>query len=146
VLEARERGVLFDTAAARVNMTINCAKQAIEQGFFPDIISTDIVRLAQYKTHMGNLIYQASLFLNMGMELMDVIRAVSYTPAKAYNITDEAGTLDIGAPGDVAVIKVVPHEFTFTDKFGGSVKGEKMLVPQATIKKGFLIYRDALAY
>lgn len=146
VLEARKRGVFFDTAAARVNMTINCAKQALSLGFFPDIISTDIVRVAQYKSRMGSLIYQASLFLNMGMELFDVIRAVTYTPARAYGITNEAGTLNIGAPGDVAVIKIQPHEFTFTDAYGGTVKAEKMLVPQLTVKNGYIIYRDALFY
>ncbi|MBR2742957.1 MAG: amidohydrolase family protein [Clostridia bacterium] len=146
VLEARKRGVIFDTAASVVNMTINCAKQGISQGFLPDIISTDMVRPTQYKRRLGSLIHQASMFLNMGMELPDVIRAVTYTPALTYGITSEAGTLDIGAPGDVAVIKAVPHKLTFADSFGGEVKADKMLVPQLTVKAGHIIYRDALMY
>ncbi|MBQ3380068.1 MAG: amidohydrolase family protein [Clostridia bacterium] len=146
VVEARRRGVIFDTAASVVNMTLNCAKQGVSQGFLPDIISTDMVRPTQYKRRIGSLIHQASLFLNMGMELSDVIRAVSYTPARVYGITNEAGTLNIGAPGDLAVIKVTPHELTFSDAFGGEVHADKMLVPKLTVKAGHIIYRDALMY
>jgi predicted amidohydrolase len=146
VIEARKRGVIFDTAASIINMTLDCAKQGVSQGFLPDIISTDMVRPTQYRHNIGSLIHQASLFLNMGMELSDVIRAVSYTPARVYGITKEAGTLNIGAPGDAAVIKVTPHDCTFKDSFGGSVKGTRMLVPKLTVKRGIIVYRDALMY
>ena len=93
VTSARERGVLFDTGCSRINYTHACIKAALADGFAPQIISSDLVRWNFYKTPVFTLLFRMSLFLNMGMSLYDIVKAVTYTPAKTYQILDEAGTL-----------------------------------------------------
>lgn len=39
--KARERGVLFDASNGRSNFDLEVARKAVEQGFVPDVISSD---------------------------------------------------------------------------------------------------------
>ena len=47
IRHARERGVLFDAAHGKTNnFSLSCAKKAIDQGFLPDIISSDYTKIS----------------------------------------------------------------------------------------------------
>lgn len=48
VLEAKERGVIMDDCHGRVHWTIKHLQSAFAQGFFPDVISSDAVRISEY--------------------------------------------------------------------------------------------------
>ena len=49
VWSARERGVLFDSAQGRIHCSFPVARAAIEQGFPPDVISTDLITFSVYQ-------------------------------------------------------------------------------------------------
>jgi predicted amidohydrolase len=61
----------------------------MEQGFYPDIISTDLTLRNSLRTDkVYSLLHVMSKYLNMGMSFFDIVRAVTATPA----LNENAGT------------------------------------------------------
>ena len=140
-LAARERGVLFDVANACSNCDHRVAQQAIDQGFLPDIISTDLTMLGYAKPHMvKNLPFVLSKFMALGLDLKTVVAAATMNPAKAMGMADRIGTLKPGAAADVTICELRQKHMLFTDKAGNSHTGEQVLVPVMTIHNGQFAY------
>ena len=72
MLEARKRGILFDVGHGSGSFWFRIAVPAIEQGFLPDTISTDIHK-DSVMLPRANMITTMSKFLNIGMTLEQVI-------------------------------------------------------------------------
>lgn len=142
VWEARKRGVLFDCAQGRIHLSYNVAKKAIEQGFLPDIISTDLITFSAYQDRLFSLPVTMSRYLALGMTLNDVIRAVTEKPAEIMDMAGQIGTLKPGALADVAIMKIRKHDFTFTDSQGNTMPAHEMILPQMTIKAGRTVYKN----
>jgi dihydroorotase len=83
-----------------------------------------------------------SIYLNAGMPIEDIVRAASYTPAKVYNLLDKAGSLEVGKPADIAVFRVEDRSFTLEDRYGSTLSGDRMCVPQATFKNGRPVFQQ----
>ena len=129
LVEAKKRGVLFDLGHGAGSFWFRNAAPAIEQGFLPDTISTDL--------HFGNmngpvisLMHTMSKILALGVPLEDVIRRVTVSPAKIIR-RPELGTLSVGAEADLAVIELLRGKFGYTDcgwtKIIGDAKLENRL-------------------
>lgn len=143
VKEARMRGVLFDAANGRMHFSFVVAEKAMQDGFYPDVISTDIVKPAFNLFNFNrNLPFLMSKYLNMGMGLIDVVRAVSETPAKSMNMEGKIGTLRPGALADVTILQLRENQRVVfeDDNKSGSVWGDKLLVPMMTILDGCVQY------
>lgn len=143
VWDAKKRGVLFDAANGKSNFSFRVAKIAIAEGFYPDIISTDLTTLTIYKDYAFGLPYVMSKYLALGMSLDDVVKAVTQTPAKWLGLEGRIGCLTPGARGDVAVVDIVERTVVFKDVKGDSVTGNCLLVPRMTVKDGMIVYRQA---
>ena len=141
VWEARERGVVFDCAHGRIHFSFEVGKKAFEQGFYPDIISTDEITISAYRDRMFSLPMVMTRVLALGMPLYDVVRAVTETPAKHMNLEGYVGTLRQGALADVCVLKVDEKPAEFTDCYGAHLRSEFRLVPQMTLKAGRMVFR-----
>ncbi len=138
---ARERGVIFDAANGRRNFNFAVARAAIEQGFLPDIISTDATKTTFNRLgDMKNLPYILSRYLNMGLDLPYLIGSATAAPARAMGMEGQIGTLRPGAFADVAIFKLIEQETRFTDSDGNAMVGTKLLVPQVTIMNGQIVY------
>jgi len=81
---ARARGVLFDLGHGQGSLDWEVAEVAMEEGFHPDIISTDL--------HSGNvsgscrsLPWVLSKMVHLGLTLEAALQAVTIAPAKALN-------------------------------------------------------------
>jgi dihydroorotase len=140
--EARERGVVFDAASGRANYSFAVAQKALDDGFYPDVISTDVVTYSIYRRKVFALPFTMSAYMAMGMPVTDVARAVTQTPAKLMNLDGIIGTLAPGARADVAVFKLQERSIDFRDQFGNVVRGNGLLVPQMTVKNGWIMYRQ----
>lgn len=140
VREARERGVLFDCASGRKNHSLELTRQALREGFFPDIISTDVITESVYRKSLFGLPRTMSEYLALGMDLSDVVRAVTETPARLMRMAGEIGTLASGALADVAIMRLREGPVFFEDLVGGSIEGNALLIPQATLKAGRLAF------
>lgn len=141
VLEARERGVFFDCAHGRIHCCFPLAQAAIEQGFMPDCISTDLITFSAYQERLFSLPVVMTRLWTLGMPLTEVIRATTETPAKLMGMEGEIGTLKPGAFADITVMKIEDREFTFTDSYGNSLPAHHIMIPQMTMKNGKTRYR-----
>ena len=48
-----------------------------------------------------------SKFLHLGMDLIDIVRASSPAPARAFGLGDRFGKITVGFPANLSVIEVV---------------------------------------
>lgn len=81
-----------------------------------------------------------SKLMAMGMELTDIIRAVTQTPAELMGMSKEIGTLMTGAWADVAILRVENCPVVFEDVKMQTYRGETLLCPQMTIKNGQVVF------
>jgi predicted amidohydrolase len=118
------------------------ARKALAQGFFPDVISSDITARTVFGDFVFSLPYVMMKYLNLGMELERVVAACTSVPAKLLGLSGKIGTLAPGAFADVAVFRQVEKPVTIIDKFGDGITGQKWLIPQLTILDGKIAYRQ----
>lgn len=142
VIEAREKGILFDSSRARINFSMANILKGAKQGFYPDIMSTDLAKRTLYYKPSFSILWSMSLFLNVGMPLIDILKAVTYTPAKAFGILDRSGTMEIGKPADVAIIKIIDKKQTYADLAGDKIIGDKLIIPMACIRGGDVVFQQ----
>jgi hypothetical protein len=79
-LEAKRRGVIFDVGHGGGSFVFRNAVPAIEQGFYPDSISTDL-HGGSMNAGMQDMPTTMSKFLAMGEPLVEVIRESTINPA-----------------------------------------------------------------
>jgi dihydroorotase len=136
VLEARHRGILFDFGNGRTaHWTWDVAERAMQQGFLPDTISSDITG-AGLTDQVLNLPNVMSKFLLLGMPVDQVIARVTSNAAHAIPEYKSYGTLRIGAAADVAVFELKESNFEFADNYGHKRTGRRKLFPYAVVMGG----------
>ncbi len=139
VLEARERGIIFDVGHGGGAFSFQGAVPAMRQGFLPDVISTDL-HTSSMNDGMKDMTNVMSKFLNMGMSLQDVIKASTWRPAQVINREEEVGHLTPGAAADVAVFSVQRGDFGFLDVRDRLLKGDQKLQAELTILDGRIMW------
>jgi dihydroorotase len=139
ILEARERGVLFDVGHANVWFDAPITKAAIEQGFLPDTLSTDFTNQERPSPRLGymlTLLEVMTTFLALGMPLDRVIAAVTVNAAKAIGKSDVCGSLKVGMPADIAVLELADRRVTYRDNDGDPVHAQKVFQQVVTFRNG----------
>jgi dihydroorotase len=138
LFRARERGVIFDLGHGAASFWFRNAAPAIEQGFVPDSISTDL--------HTGNLngpvidmATTMSKVLAMGVPLAEVIARSTVAPAREIG-RPELGTLTPGTEADVAVMALDEGEFGFVDCGRTRLHSSQRLRCVLTIRAGEIVY------
>jgi dihydroorotase len=135
VLEARERGVLFDVGHGAGSFSFDVMEQCLKQGFTPDTISSDLYS-ANINGPVYDLLTTLSKFLLLGISLRDVIAQTTVNSSRVFNFHANIGTLQPGAEADVSVLELKEGEFTFTDSDGKTRRGRNKLVAAATVRGG----------
>jgi dihydroorotase len=136
VLAARRRGIWFDFGNGRNgHVTWDVAERAMAQGFAPDTLSTDW-NTESPKTGVIDFPNVMSKFLLLGMPLDQVIARATSIPARVFDVFNDRGTLNVGAPADVAVLELKDGTFEFLDNYEGKRTGKQRLFPVATVIGG----------
>ena len=131
---ARRDGVIFDVGHGGGSFSYDIAKQAMEQGFISDVISTDL-HTGNINGPVYNLPTTLSKFLHLGLSLEEVIEKATSQPAKAIQRDDEIGRLKIGYPADITVLDLLDGEFEFYDTHGKLFVGNQKLEALFTINQ-----------
>jgi dihydroorotase len=138
MFEARKRGVIFDVGHGGGSFLWRVAVPAIKEGFPPDSISTDL-HIGSMNAGMKDMLNVMSKFLVLGVSLDDVIAKSTWNPAREIH-QDELGNLSVGAPADVAVLKLEKGDFGFTDTNGANLRGNEKLECELTVRAGKVVY------
>lgn len=136
VLEARERGVIFDIGHGMASFSVSVARRMLDQGFAPDTISSDVHTLC-VEGPAFDLPVTMSKFLSLGMPLSDVIHAATRAPADAVRRSD-LGRLSVGGVGDASVLRVENTKVSFVDGDKQEFEGTRQIVPVASVIGGKL--------
>jgi dihydroorotase len=138
VWNARERGIVFDVGYGGISFAFSQGIPALEQGFFPSSISTDL-HIGSMNNAMKDMLNVMSKFMAMGMDLPSVIRAATWNPAREIK-REELGHLSVGAVADVAIFSVRKGTFGYFDYTGHKIEGREKLECEITIRNGEILY------
>ena len=138
MLEAQENGLIFDVGHGGGSFFYSVAVPAIEQGLWPNTISTDI-HIGSMNGGMKNMANLMSKFMNLGMSLQEVVEAATWKPAQVIK-REELGHLSEGAVADVAIFSLQEGDFRFIDSRGFSQPGSQKLQPELTIRAGNVVW------
>lgn len=139
IWEARKRGVLFDMGHGGGSFLWPVATKAMEQGFAPDTISTDLhaTSIMIQQADMTNCI---SKLMNLGMTLQDAIAKSTVAPAKAIRMQNDLGALGVGRAADIAIVQLNQGVYAFKDAWGKKFIGKQKLDCIMTVRAGAVVH------
>ena len=138
MFEARKRGVIFDLGHGAGSFWFRNGARAIEQGFLPDSISTDLHRHSMNSV-VADMQTTMSKVLAMGVPLYDVIKLSTINPANEIG-HPELGHLSVGSCADVAIFQLHSGSFGFVDCGRAKITSDKKLECAMTIRNGAVVY------
>jgi len=135
VREAQQKGIRFGVGYGEISFAFSQAIPAINDGFRPNSIGSDI--------HRGNtditLPDIMSRFLAMGLDPATVIAMSTWDAAKEIHRPD-LGHLGEGAIADIAILRVLNGRFLFSDHSGHHIQAGRRFECVMTIKSGRVEY------
>jgi dihydroorotase len=136
VLAARRRGVWFDLGNGRTgHLRWDIVERVMQAGFWPDTFSTDWTPEAR-TTQVFDFPNVMSKFLDFGMPLDQVIARATLNASRVFEVFHDRGTLNVGAPADIAVLELRQGSFEFVDNFEHKRTGRRKLFPSRTVLGG----------
>lgn len=143
VWAARNRGISFDVGYGEISFSFSQAMPAIEEGFYPSSISTDMHTCKKVKAM--DMLDIMSEFLAMGMSIREIIRTVTWNPAREIR-HEELGNISEGAIADISILKIRQEKSEYRDHSGNEVGGDQKFECEVTIKGGKIVYRNFKQY
>jgi dihydroorotase len=140
VVEAQRHGIVFDCAHGRNHFSFRMIEKALDQGFLPDTISTDLTFTSATYGPVWDMLTTMSKLLHFGMSLDDLVARATAAPAKILGYAGTVGTLRPGANADIAVLELRDGNFDLTDSEGSTVTAKRRLLAQLTLRDGRVWY------
>lgn len=134
VVEARERGIIFDVGHGRGSFDFDVARAMVDNGFMPDVLSSD-VHVNSIGGPAFDVLVTMSKFLSLGVPLSDVVRTATVNPARAIR-RPELGTLAPDSPGDAVVLDLQEGAFEYKDSLGKAMTGTRRLAVEGIVVNG----------
>jgi dihydroorotase len=134
VIEARQRGVLFDIGHGKGSFAFKTARAMLANGFLPDTISSDVHALC-INGPAFDQVTTMSKFLCLGMPLTQVIAASTVNAAFALK-RPELGSLKPGSVGDATILSVKEGRFDYVDVVGEQLTGDRRIVSEGVVLAG----------
>src|SRR6266702_6040516 len=136
VVEAQRHGIIFDCAHGRNHFSFSMIEKALDQGFLPDTISTDLTFTSATKGPVWDMPTTMSKLLDFGMKLHDIVERATAAPARILGYEGTVGTLKPGANADIALIERRNGNVALTDSDGNTVTAKERLIARMTLKDG----------
>jgi len=136
ILAARRRGVCFDVGNGQSgHMRWDTIAAIMKAGFWPDTFSTDW-NTNSHQTGVIDLPNCMSKLFGYGMTLDEAIARATVNPARIFPLFNDRGTLNVGAPADLALLELRKGNFEFLDNYKNKITGHMRLFPSATVLGG----------
>jgi dihydroorotase len=136
MLEARQRGVIFDVGHGAGSFWFRNAVPAVKQGFIPDSMSTDLHAENFTILSFDNVL---SKFRSMGVPMDELIKRSTVNPANEIHRPD-LGTLSVGSEADIAVLQENQGKFGYIDCGWARMDGDYSIVARMTLRAGRIVY------
>jgi len=141
VTAAHRRGVIFDFGnGVSDHFDWDTVEKATRQGLWPDTFSTDW-NTSSKTSGVVDLPNVMSKFIMYGMPLNQIVAAATVNAARCFPAFDDRGTLNVGAPADVAVMELREGNFEFLDNYKGKRMGHQRLFPSEVVLGGKRVQR-----
>ena len=137
ILALKDRGIVTDGQLTTTHHSWVVSEKAAAQGWWPDVISTDISRTPDGQP--ASVLVPMSEFLHLGMPLDQVIARATANPAGAMNGPEKIGTLEPGVTADVAILELEQGSFDYNDGARQMRTLNQRFVATATIKGGIFL-------
>ena len=142
VMAARRRGIVFDFGnGVSDHFDWDTVEKATRQGLWPDTFSTDWNTKSK-SSGVVDLPNVMSKFFMFGMPLGQIIACATVNAARCFPAFDDRGTLNVGAPADVAIMELREGTFEFLDNYKGTRSGRQRLFPVDTVLNGKRVQRS----
>ena len=142
VLAARRRGVWFDVANGRTgHLRWDTFDAILATGFWPDTVSTDGNTTSATAESVIDFPNVLSKFLNLGLTLDEVVGLATVNASRVFPLLRDRGTLNVGAPADIALLELREGTFRFVDNYGNARTGSQRLFPAGTVLGGRWVER-----
>jgi len=136
VMAAHRRGVIFDFGnGVSDHFDWDTVENATKQGLWPDTFSTDW-NTSSKTSGVVDLPNVMSKLIMYGMPLKEIIAAATVNAARCFPAFDDRGTLNVGAPADVAIMELRDGNFEFLDNYKGVRTGRQRLFPIDVVLNG----------
>jgi dihydroorotase len=133
VRDAKDSGVLMDVGHGLHNLNFDVARKVLDQGLRPDGVSTD--------GHRGNrsgpvydLPTTMAKLMALGFSLSQVIELATVNAARLLGRAHELGTLRIGGPADISVLRIEDREWQAVDSQKGVIPAHQAILPVYAIR------------
>jgi len=133
VRDAKQSGILMDVGHGLHNLNFDVARRVLDQGLHPDGVSTD--------GHRGNragpvydLPTTMAKLMALGISLKQVIEMATVNAAKLLVRDGDLGTIHVGQPADISVLKLEEREWQAMDSQKGTIPAHHALVPRYAIR------------
>ena len=139
---ARQKGIIIDTGfAGNVHTDFAVLKKALDMGFYPDTVSTDITRSSAFiRSGRYGLNYCMSILRTLGMPENEIFKGVTENAAAAVHREGIWGTLKVGS-SDLTVLGLMDEPYSMTDRSGNTVSDSKSYRAILTVSDGDVVYR-----
>lgn len=143
VWDAAQRGVIFDIGHGFGSFKFLVARTALEQGFYPTTISSDLHTLS-INGPVFDLTTTMSKFLYLGIPLNKVIDMTTWKPAQVLGVSHKKGTLRPGAHADVTLLKLIEGPISLSDAYLEepieTVTASEYLKPYGVVREGTVVF------
>jgi dihydroorotase len=142
LFKSADNGVLFDVGHGAASFDWDVAEAAIDQGFLPSTISTDL-----HRGSVGGPVYDMpqtmTKFLLLGFSMNEVVRLSTIAPAKALGMDDRIGSLKPGYCADVTVLGWKSQDIDLFDGCKKHRSSKGYLYCAGVIRAGKVIRMDS---
>lgn len=142
-LAAVDRGVKFDQGHGSASFAFETGRRALDSGLPLHAISTDLHRgcVNGPVYDMGTTMAK---WLHLGLDLPEVIRLSTSSPAQLIHREDTLGSLAPGRTADITVFGVREGEFEFSDAERQVEKARRNLEVLYTVRAGQIVKQPSI--
>ncbi len=135
VADAYYRGVRLDVGHGVGGFSFDVMRTLLQAGLPPHTVSSDLHAMSVRRVAF-DLPTVMTKMLALGMDLVDVVVAATRAPVEVLGLEPGRGTLEIGAPADIAIFDRRPGPVTVSDAYGDIRQAPFRLVNRATFIAG----------
>lgn len=108
----------------------------IDSGFIPDTISSDIAGMSRFAGPVFSLTECMGKVMTLSVSVEDVVRMVTSKPAEILGMSDEIGSLSVGAGADISILDLVEGNFLYHEASGATKAGSQAIKPVMAVRAG----------